>query len=207
MVATEQAPIEQAVIPRAPSNLELLSQTAAWKNDLERVIHHPARVSPTEMKGVESRDASSSTLASSAPCDSLSASSGGSGNWTEGAWKPLIRLGSNLSGGHDEEDEQKGRSFLPPFRPPQVCGPPPRIETMEPVRKEQGQTWPSPGLAPQPSDTMMEELARDNAILRHEISEKNEQIDILTKQVLQLQGQVAELRQLPVGKISQIPVA
>jgi len=54
---------------------------------------------------------------------------------------------------------------------------------------------------------LMEELARDNALLRHELNEKNTRIDNLQKQVEELQEQIIELRQLPVGKISQIPVA
>jgi hypothetical protein len=53
---------------------------------------------------------------------------------------------------------------------------------------------------------VLDELARDNALLRHDIEQKNDVIESLRNQVTVLQLQVAELKQLPVGKISQIPV-
>lgn len=54
---------------------------------------------------------------------------------------------------------------------------------------------------------VLDELARDNALLRYELSERNRLVDTLQQQIEDLQAQVDELRQLPVGKISQIPVA
>ena len=57
------------------------------------------------------------------------------------------------------------------------------------------------------SDPMVEELVRDNALLRHEVAENNACIESLRQTIQELQAQVAELKQLPVGKISQIPVA
>ena len=54
---------------------------------------------------------------------------------------------------------------------------------------------------------VLDELARDNALLRYELGERNRLVDSLQQTIEDLQAQVDELRQLPVGKISQIPVA
>ncbi|GAX17562.1 hypothetical protein FisN_18Lh212 [Fistulifera solaris] len=54
---------------------------------------------------------------------------------------------------------------------------------------------------------VLDELARDNALLRYELGERNRLVETLQQAIEDLQAQVDELRQLPVGKISQIPVA
>lgn len=54
---------------------------------------------------------------------------------------------------------------------------------------------------------VLDELARDNALLRYELGERSRLVDTLQQTIEDLQSQVDELRQLPVGKISQIPVA
>ena len=68
-------------------------------------------------------------------------------------------------------------------------------------------SWVAAHHPPPHPDAMVEELVRDNALLRHEVMEKNQRLEGMQQRIRQLEAEVNELRQLPVGKISQIPVA
>ena len=55
--------------------------------------------------------------------------------------------------------------------------------------------------------TVIDELARDNALLRHDVNQKNLQIQAMQERIGQLEARITEFKQMPVGKISQIPVS
>lgn len=56
-------------------------------------------------------------------------------------------------------------------------------------------------------EALVDELVRENTLLRQDLAARQSRVEDLERRVQELQGQVSELRQLPVGKISQIPVA
>jgi len=49
-------------------------------------------------------------------------------------------------------------------------------------------------------------LLRDNYVMRDQLHEKDNEITSLLQRVCQLETQISELRQLPTGKISHIPI-
>lgn len=254
-----------ASIPRAASNLELLSQTAAWKNELEK---NPARISPAEFQTkypcpttptmpitsgnsprvTKSPDRPSTKPVKSAPLVSkLSLSSqpavatSSSSSWSE-SWNSVLYphpLGHESSGCYEDPNKESTTPFMPmppklgrhetamqaAFAPPpgsRKRGPPEEERTLaatpeihRPVALRSTPTRSFDSMQSLPpwtnhsprQDPMVEELARDNALLRHDLAEKSSFVEIMQRKIQELESQVAELRQLPVGKISQIPVA
>lgn len=67
---------------------------------------------------------------------------------------------------------------------------------------------PPPSQLKQGNNSMMasDDAQRENLFLRQQMAAKDATIDSLQKQVEMLQNEIRELRQLPTGKISQIPV-
>ena len=109
---------------------------------------------------------------------------------SEASFAPLYASNSMPTSSHSTATRTNNSESETAFHPPQQQAPPPRLHLQQ--RRH--------------SSPSQEDMARQIREMREQLSEKDMVVSSLQHRVNYLENQIHELRQLPTGKVSHIPV-